>query len=154
MQLEIGKMNEELENNKKMMTMDKLKLIQNSERNIHTVKKLVDIEKNTAREEQKNVRSLINDYKLQTSYSNWEEFETLFTKVNSSFVHRLNELFPNLTLNERKLCMFLKLNMSNKDIAKITLQSEEALKKSRLRLRKKLGLTDRSANLTAFIQNL
>lgn len=154
LQLEIEKMNQELEDNKKIMTVSKLKLIQNSERDAHNVKKLVDIEKITTGEEQKSVRSLINDYKSQNSYSNWEEFETWFTKVNTSFLDRLNELFPNLTLNERKLCMFLKLNMSNKDIAQITLQSEEALKKSRLRLRKKLGLTDRKINLVAFIQSL
>lgn len=154
LQLEIGRMGQELEDSKKSMTVDKLKLIQNSERDANNIKKLVSIEKTTTGEERKNIRSLINEYKLQDGYFNWEEFETLFTKINTSFIDRLNEHFPNLTLNERKLCMFLKLNMNNKAIAQITLQSDEALKKSRQRLRKKLGLIDRNVDLAAFIQSL
>ena len=58
-----------------------------------------------------------------------------------------------LTVNERKICVFLRLNMGNKDIAQITFQSEEALKKAPLRLRKKLGI-ERTDNLATFIQNL
>lgn len=154
LRLEIEKKNQELEDNQRAMAVAKLKLVQGAERDVHHVKMLEDIEKTTAGEEQKSVRTLINTYKSQTIHSNWEEFETLFTKVNTSFLDKLNELYPTLTSNERKLCVFLKLNMSNKDIAQITLQSEEALKKSRLRLRKKLGLDDRSTNLTVFIQSI
>ena len=58
-----------------------------------------------------------------------------------------------LTQNERKLCVFLKLNMTNKQIAQITFQSEEALKKARQRLRKKLEIA-RDTNLVSFIQNI
>lgn len=152
LRLEIENINRELEANQKAMAVAKLKLVQNSERDAHTIKMLEEIGKNTIGE-QRNISSLINDYKLQTNHSNWEEFETLFTKVNTSFWDKLNESYPTLTPNERKLCVFLKLNMSNKDIALITLQSEEALKKSRLRLRGKLNI-DRSVNLSAFIQNL
>jgi hypothetical protein len=43
--------------------------------------------------------------------------------------------------------------MSNKDIAKITFQSDDALKKARLRLRQKLEL-GRETNLVAFLQNI
>jgi DNA-binding CsgD family transcriptional regulator len=51
------------------------------------------------------------------------------------------------------MCAFLKLNMSNKDIAQITFQSDEALKKARLRLRQKLDI-DRETNLAAFMQGI
>lgn len=151
--LEIKNINEELENNQKAMAVAKLKLVQNAERDMYAIKMLEDIGQCAVGAEHKNLNSLINTYKLQSHHSNWEEFETLFTKVNTSFWNNLNELYPTLTSNERKLCVFLKLNMSNKDIALITLQSEEALKKSRLRLRKKFEL-DRSTNLPAFIQSL
>lgn len=153
LRLEIEKINQELENNQRAMAVAKLKLVQNTERDAHHVKILEDIEKKTDSEDLKSIRSLINNYKSQVVNSNWEEFETLFAKINTSFLDKLNKLYPTLTSNERKLCVFLKLNLSNKDIAGITLQSEEALKKSRLRLRKKLEL-ERSANLTAFIQCL
>lgn len=153
LRLEIENMNRELEANQKAMAVAQLKLVQNSERDAHAIKMLEDIGKSTVGVEHKNLSSLINDYKFQSNHSNWEEFETLFTKVNTPFWEKLNELCPTLTPNERKLCVFLKLNMNSKDIALITLQSEEALKKSRLRLRKKFNL-DRSVNLSTFIHNL
>lgn len=77
----------------------------------------------------------------------------LFLKVNTDFYDKLNERFPVLTLNERKLCVFLKLSMTSKDIVQITFQSEEALKKARMRLRKKLEL-DRDEKLVSFIQSI
>lgn len=43
--------------------------------------------------------------------------------------------------------------MTNKQIAQITFQSEEALKKARLRLRKKIDI-QRDINLAVFLQNL
>ena len=153
LRLEIENINRELQVNQKTAAVAKLKLVQSLERDAYNVKKLEHIEKGTVGEDQKNLRSLINNYKLQPRHSNWEEFETLFIKINTSFWNKLNESYPTLTHNERRLCVFLKLNMSNKDIAQITFQSEEALKKSRLRLRKKLGL-DRDTNLITFIQNL
>ena len=95
----------------------------------------------------------MSDFKQISRRTNWNEFELLFQKVHSSFYENLNESFPNLTANERRLCAFLKLNMSNKDIANITFQSEEALKKARLRLRQKLGI-DRDTNLVIYLQNI
>ena len=151
--MEIEKINHELVANQKAMTAATLKLVQNSERDSRSIKMLEDIEKNTNEEGKKSVRSLIADYKLQSYNSNWNEFELLFEKVHHSFHDKLNEQFPELTPNERKLCVFLKLNMSNKQIAQITFQSDEALKKARLRLRKKLNI-DRDTNLVAFIQNI
>ncbi len=157
--LEIDKINQELEENKKAIALAKLKLVQNSERDAKTVQMLENIGQNVQNSHDaqddgmNNIKSLISDYKFKANHSNWEEFETLFVKVNSSFWEKLNTICPNLTPNERKLCVFLKLNMSTKDIALITFQSDEALKKSRHRLRQKLGL-ERGDNLSAFINNL
>lgn len=153
LQLEIEKINNELEYSQKEIASATLKLMQNSESDTYCVKMLEAIENNTAEEGDNSVRALINYYKNKSVYSNWDEFETLFLKVNSGFYDKLNERFPTLTPNERKLCVFLKLNMSNKDIAQITFQSEEALKKARLRLRKKIEM-NRDENLTTIIQNL
>lgn len=153
LKLEIENINHELETNQKAVTAATLKLIQNSERDAHSIKMLENIKKNTMDEGQSDVRSLISEYKFKSYSSNWEEFELMFEKTNAAFIEKLNERYPNLTPNERKLCVFLKLNMSNNHISQVTFQSEEALKKARLRLRKKLEL-DRDTNLTTFIQNL
>lgn len=153
MALEIERINIELETNQKSITAATLKLIQNAERDAQTIERLVEVEKNTNQEGKNIINTLISDYKRLSYNSNWDEFETLFGKVHSSFYERLNFQYPTLTTNERKICAFLKLNMSNKDIAHITFQSEEALKKARLRLRQKLGI-DREVNLVTFIQNI
>lgn len=153
LRLEIENINRELEENQKAVTATTLKLVQNTERNAHYIKTLENIKKNTLEEGQNEIRSLLADYKFNSNNSNWEEFEVLFQKVDSSFYEKLSKYCPTLTPNERKLCVFLKLNMSNKHISQITFQSEEALKKARLRLRKKLEL-DHDTNLTTFIQNL
>ncbi len=135
------------------MTAATLKLIQNSERDAQTIDRLIEIENQTSPEGKQKIKALIADNKRISYNSNWDEFEILFEKVHSSFYEKLNTLFPTLTANERKMCAFLKLNMSNKDIAQITFQSDDALKKARLRLRQKLGI-GREINLVAFLQNI
>ncbi|MDD2307354.1 MAG: tetratricopeptide repeat protein [Prolixibacteraceae bacterium] len=150
---EIERINRELETNQRSMTAATLKLIQNSERDAQTIDRLMEIEKNTTSEGKQKIKTLIADNKRISYNSNWDEFEILFEKVHSSFYEKLNAQFPTLTANERKMCAFLKLNMSNKDIAHITFQSDDALKKARLRLRQKLGI-DREINLSVFLQNI
>ena len=150
---EIERINQELEQNQKSLTAASLKLIQNSERDAGTVRKLESLLESTTPEGKKIVLALMSDFKRISRSSNWNEFEILFQKVHKSFYEKLNENFPDLTANERKLCAFLKLNMSSKDIANITFQSEEALKKARMRLRQKLGI-DRDTNLAIYLQNI
>lgn len=150
---EIERINGELEQNQKSLTAASLKLIQNSERDTETIRKLDSLLADTTPEAKKIIQVIMSDFKQISRRTNWNEFELLFQKVHSSFYENLNESFPNLTANERRLCAFLKLNMSNKDIANITFQSEEALKKARLRLRQKLGI-DRDTNLVIYLQNI
>lgn len=150
---EIERINRELELNQKSVTAATLKLIQNSQRDLQTIKRLMELESHTNQEGKQKINLLISDLKRLSYNSNWDEFEILFEKVHSSFYQNLNAQFPTLTANDRKICAFLKLNMSNKDIAQITFQSDEALKKARMRLRQKLNL-DRETNLVAFLQNI
>lgn len=150
---EIIRINRELEENNRALTAASLKLIQNSERDADTVRRLESILETTTPEGRRVVQTIISDFKRISRSSNWKEFELLFQKVHSSFYEKLNNNFPDLTANERKLCAFLKLNMSSKDIANITFQSEEALKKARQRLRQKLAI-DRDTNLVSYLQNI
>lgn len=150
---EIECINKELELNKKSMTASTLKLIQNAERDAQMINMLSEIEKGCSPGAREQIKILISNHKRFSSNSNWNEFEILFEKVHHSFYEKLQTQFPNLTSNERRICAFLKLNMSNKDIAQITFQSEDALKKARLRLRQKLAI-DREINLGAFLQNI
>ena len=153
MALEIEIIGRELESNQKSVTAATLKLIQNAERDTQTIERLVEIENNTNSTGKQKINTLISDYKRISYNSNWDEFEIFFEKVHRSFYEQLNSQFPTLTANERKICAFLKLNMSSKEMAQITFQSDEALKKARLRLRQKLDIS-RETNLVTFLQNI
>ena len=110
--------------------------------------------KNTTLDKEEDNQNLIESviYELDKSSSNdlWKEFEVRFHEVHGDFYNRLINNYPDLTPNEQKLCAFLYLKMSTKEIASITYQSYESLRTARYRLRKKLGLIH-DENLVAFL---
>jgi tetratricopeptide (TPR) repeat protein len=97
--------------------------------------------------------NIIKELEASLSSDSWEEFEIRFQQVHKDFYSKLNEQFPNLSPNEQKLCAFLRLNMSTKEISAITYQSDKSIFMARYRLRKKLGL-DEHANLITFLNKL
>lgn len=149
----IKAINEELERNNKSLTSITLKLIQGSELNIKQMEDLIELKNISNDEGKKIINQVICRYRANSKQKNWEEFEILFEKVHKSFYDQLIEKYPELTANERKICAFIKLNMSSKDISAITFQSEETLKKARYRLRKKFEI-EKETNLVNFIQNI
>lgn len=84
----------------------------------------------------------------------WKDFETRFKDVHPEFMKRIQDKFPSLTQNERRLCVFLKLNMTTKEISGLTSQSIHSITVARTRLRKKLNLTNTDQNLASFIQGI
>jgi len=80
-------------------------------------------------------------------------FEKQFVEMDPVFYRELNERFDSLTPNERKLCAFLKLNLTTKEISEITQQSTRAIEVARYRLRKKMNL-DRKENLVSYISKI
>ncbi len=84
----------------------------------------------------------------------WEEFEYRFQQIYSGFYERLNQEHPDLTLNERRLCAFLKLDMTTKEISDITGQSIRAVNMARFRLRQKLNLTNTDREIFDFLSGL
>jgi len=83
----------------------------------------------------------------------WKFFEEAFNNADKNFLKKVKEIHPSLTNNDLRLCAYLRLNLSSKDIApllNITLSSVEI---KRYRLRKKMqlskneGLTDHLLSL-------
>ncbi|MDO6802966.1 hypothetical protein Q4595_10945 [Wenyingzhuangia sp. 1_MG-2023] len=83
----------------------------------------------------------------------WEEFETRFVQVNSSFYESLGKKHSNLSRNELKLCALIKLNFSTKEMAQLLGVSADSVNKARYRLRKKLSL-HRDDNLVTYINSI
>lgn len=69
-----------------------------------------------------------------------EELQSKVDEVCSGFFLRLKSQFPELSENDKRLAVFLRLNLSSKDIASILNIEPKSVQQSRYRLRKKLGL--------------
>jgi len=77
-------------------------------------------------------------------------FETNFDQVHENFIQRLQESFPHLTAKDLRLCAYLRMNLSSKEIAPLLNISTRGVEISRYRLRKKLDL-DHNESLADFI---
>lgn len=83
----------------------------------------------------------------------WESFEHNLMQSNEEFVHKLSNKFPVLTSKDIKLCIYLKMNLSSKEIAPLMNISFRGVELHRYRLRKKLELAP-DASLSKFMINI
>lgn len=90
-------------------------------------------------DELKKVIRLLNE--SEKSDSDWEQFSHHFDQIHSNFLTKLKDKFPNLSQNDLKLCAYLKMNLSSKEIAQLLSITIRAVEVSRYRLRKKLQLS-------------
>ncbi|MBI9068994.1 MAG: response regulator [Salinivirgaceae bacterium] len=137
--------------NKQALAKLTLRIIQNNELNDRLFDELNQIVPNCNEKGKKAVSRVISSFKTDSKNINWQEFDLLFEQVHHNFYENLNKHFSDLSLNERKLCVFYKLNLNSKEICSLTLQSENTLKKARARLRKKLNLSA-NESLHQFLQ--
>ena len=80
----------------------------------------------------------------------WQVFETNFKEVHEDFSKDLLERFPNLSSKDLKLCSYLKMNLTSKEIAPLMGKSVRGVEVHRYRLRKKMNL-DGKENLSNFL---
>ena len=84
------------------------------------------------------VLKLINE--AERNDSDWDHFAIHFDQVHSDFLAKLKSKFPDLSQNDLKMCAYLKMNLSSKEIAQLLSVTIRAVEVSRYRLRKKLNL--------------
>ena len=82
--------------------------------------------------------------------NDWEIFEVLFDQAHGDFFKRLKHSFPLLTQSDLKLCAYLKLNLSSKEIVPLLNISIRGVEIRRYRLRKRLLLSS-DKNLVEYI---
>lgn len=83
----------------------------------------------------------------------WQHFEEAFNYADTDFFKKLKQQHPELTPNDLRLCVYLRLNLSSKEIAPLLNISPRSVEIKRYRLRKKLGL-DSSINLNEYFIGL
>ena len=80
----------------------------------------------------------------------WETFEENLNQIHNQFSINLSKKYPNLTSKDIKLCIYLKMNLSSKEIAPMMNISFRSIEIQRYRLRKKLNLS-KEENLSKFL---
>ena len=97
------------------------------------------------------VNGLISELHYSINNKRWDEFELRFNKVHPNFIQNLEKKHLRLSNNERKLCAFLLMNMSSKDISSITGQTVHSINIARSRLRNKLDLVHTGEELGSYL---
>jgi len=99
------------------------------------------------------IDEIVNAIYISSKDLGWEEFELRFKEVHTDFYNSLTSKYPNLTPNELRLCAFVKLNMTTKDITAITFQSDHSVVMARSRLKSKLGISE-NERLSTFLNRV
>ncbi len=99
------------------------------------------------------LRNIVRNLTKTSEEQLWPEFEKRFKEIHGDFYKNLTRKHPNLSANELKMCAFMKMNMTTKEISAITSQSVETIKMGRYRLRTKLGL-QRNENLVSYLNQI
>ncbi|RLD37398.1 MAG: hypothetical protein DRI89_15230, partial [Bacteroidetes bacterium] len=86
------------------------------------------------------------DLELQSpKHDNWETFKLLFTEVHKDFFDKLKEKHPSLTKTELKFSAYLRIHLDSSQISSALHVTNEAIRKNRYRIRKKLGLSPKES---------
>ena len=117
-----------------------------------TIKAVLNEKRSDARDEK--LRKLELDIRQRMSFADKvEDFNIRIERMHKDFIGRLVQLNPDLSPNDIRLAVLLRLGIATKEIATLMNISPKSVEINRYRLRKKLSL-DRGANLTQFINNI
>ena len=105
-------------------------------------------------EDKKTVKTIINqiDSVLERD-EDWKTLTEHFNALHNNFYDKLIEKHPNITETELRHCMFIKLHMQTKEIARIFMIDPRSVQTARYRIKKKLNLEE-SENLRDYLLNL
>lgn len=147
MESEIGKKSRELTT----FSID-LSSIDNLHKNI--CEELAELSKDIAEEyTRKRVNGISLKLRQQTANRLNEGFKTYFNEVSPLFDAKLKEAHPNLTQNDCRLCAYIYMGLTSKEISQITFREVESVEKSRNRLRKKISLGS-DVSIRGYLQSI
>jgi DNA-binding CsgD family transcriptional regulator len=145
MRFKNDKLREDIENKNRELGISTMNLIKKNEF-LSTIKKeLINTE------DTKNVKHVIKiiDRNLNNN-DDWNLFQEAFNNADKDFLKKIKSMHPALTSNDLRLCAYLRLNLSSKEIAPLLNISPRSVEVKRYRLRKKMDLPH-EANLSDYI---
>lgn len=89
----------------------------------------------------------------EESNANWDKFAAHFDEVNNDLLRKLKKAYPDLSRSDLKICAYLRLNFSSKQISQLHNISVRGVEIHRYRIRKKLGLKT-GQSISSFLDDL
>ncbi|HKJ07235.1 MAG TPA: triple tyrosine motif-containing protein, partial [Flavobacteriaceae bacterium] len=148
MKLRNDKLRNEIDSKTRELATSTLSIVKKNEI-LNTIKKeLLSIDKKS------DVNTVIKiiDNNLSTE-GDWAKFKEAFNNADTDFLKKVKEIHPNLTPNDLRLCAYLRLNLSSKEIAPLLNISPRSVEIKRYRLRKKMELPHKQS-LVEYILNI
>jgi DNA-binding CsgD family transcriptional regulator len=100
-----------------------------------------DLKQSYADDATKNIKSVISNItKNITQEDSWTVFKDAFDNADTDFLKKVKQAHSSLTPNDLRLCAYLRLNLSSKEIAPLLNISVRSVEIKRYRLRKKMDL--------------
>ncbi len=153
--LEKKALEEKLEFKNKEFTIHVMSLMKKNEMIAGLTDKLVQVAEEAVKEETREaIKRIVLELQKSTDGEITAEFELRFSQVHGDFYDKLLKRFPNLSPSEQRLCAFLRLNLTTKEISELTGQSVTTLETARYRLRKKLNLANSQTNLITYLSQI
>lgn len=153
---------QKLENDKRLTLLENQKLEQDvtlkskelASSTMSIVKKnelLNSIKEELLKGEQKGIKNVIKiiDQNLNNE-DDWQLFQEAFNNADKDFIKKIKRTHSSLTSNDLRLCAYLRLNLSSKEIAPLLSISPKSVEVKRYRLRKKMNLSAKQ-NLSDYI---
>jgi AraC family chitin signaling transcriptional activator len=101
-----------------------------------------DLKSSTEDSSNRSIKSIISTITRNVKEEDtWNVFKEAFDNADKDFIKKVKELHPSLTPNDLRLCAYLRLNLSSKEIAPLINISVRSVEIKRYRLRKKMYLT-------------
>ncbi|WP_339835663.1 triple tyrosine motif-containing protein, partial [uncultured Flavobacterium sp.] len=101
-----------------------------------------DLKSSTEDSSNRSIKSIISTITRNVKEEDtWNVFKEAFDNADKDFIKKVKELHPSLTPNDLRLCAYLRLNLSSKEIAPLINISVRSVEIKRYRLRKKMDLT-------------
>jgi len=145
---------EQLELKSRELTTHTLQVIQHNQFLESMRSKLDEMINDDKRDQKKQLQQLVRQINQNINHDQqWKDFTMVFEQLHQSFFDNLKTYCEDLTVNDIRLIALLKMNMSSKDMAAIFGISQDSLRVSRYRLRKKLNIAE-GDNLSSFIQTI
>jgi len=148
MKLRNEKLRNEVEGKTREISASAMNIIKKNEL-LSTIKN--ELSKKDSTDNVKRVLKIINQN--LNNNDDWEAFQEAFNNADSDFLKKTKSLHPTLTPNDLRLCAYLRLNLSSKEIAPLLNISVRSVEIKRYRLRKKINL-EHEKSLVEYILEL